>query len=71
MVKYFDYTCEACRDMHEELDILLEKYDGQLAVIVLPTPLNKSILSDLRFSTNGYLKIPMFLRKLQRQWLQG
>jgi len=39
IVKYFDYTCDACRDMHEELDFLLGKYEGQLAVIVLPTPL--------------------------------
>ncbi len=42
LVKYFDYTCETCREMHEELDRLLRLYPRKLAVIVVPTPLNRS-----------------------------
>lgn len=42
LVKYFDYTCEACQSMHEYLDELMAKYPGELAVIVLPVPLESS-----------------------------
>ena len=42
LVKYFDYTCETCREMHDELDRLLQLYPRKLAVIVVPTPLNRS-----------------------------
>ncbi len=42
LIKYFDYTCEACREMHEDLDVLLEKYPGQIAVVLLPVPINRS-----------------------------
>ncbi len=41
LVKYFDYTCEACMSMHEYLDKLMLKYPGKLAVIVLPVPLER------------------------------
>ena len=41
LVKYFDYRCEACHKMHNELAKLIEKYPSQLAVILLPVPLNK------------------------------
>lgn len=42
LVKYFDYTCDACWKMHEELDVLLGKYPERLAVILLPVPINRS-----------------------------
>ena len=42
LVKYFDYTCEACLGMHEFLEELMLKYPGKLAVIVLPVPLERS-----------------------------
>lgn len=41
IVKYYDYTCEACRDVHADLKKIMAKYPGKLAVIVLPVPLNK------------------------------
>ena len=68
MVKYFDYTCEACRDMHEELDVLLEKYDGKLAVIVLPTPLNKSCNPHLPEGVAGYDNACEFAQLSLRVW---
>lgn len=48
LVKYFDYTCGSCREMEGDLAALLEKYPEKVAVIVLPTPLNRAC--------NPYLK---------------
>lgn len=42
LVKYFDYTCGSCCDMDEDLTTLLQKHREEIAVIVLPTPLNRS-----------------------------
>lgn len=42
LVKYFDYTCASCRTMEEDLNALMMKHPGQVAVIVLPTPLNRA-----------------------------
>lgn len=42
LVKYFDYTCQSCRTMEEDLTVLIQTYPGQVAVIVLPTPLNRA-----------------------------
>jgi hypothetical protein len=41
MVKFFDYTCNSCRDMHGDLEALQAAYPGQVAVILLPCPLNR------------------------------
>ncbi len=42
IVKYFDYTCASCRDMEGDLKALLDRYPEEIAVIVLPTPLNRA-----------------------------
>ena len=42
LVKYFDYTCHTCRDLHGALGQLLEKYPDRLGVVVIPCPLNRS-----------------------------
>ena len=42
LVKYFDYTCQSCRTMEKDLAVLMQTYPGQVAVIVLPTPLNRA-----------------------------
>lgn len=42
IVEYYDYTCEACRDMHELLEESIARHSGKLAVIVLPVPLERS-----------------------------
>jgi uncharacterized membrane protein len=42
MVKYFDYTCPACRTMHRDLAAAMLAYPDDLAVIVIPCPLNHS-----------------------------
>ena len=42
IVKCFDYTCETCREMHNELERLVELYPRKIAVILAPTPLNRN-----------------------------
>ena len=41
LVEYFDYTCEGCREVHGQLETIMAKYPGKLAVIVLPVPLER------------------------------
>jgi len=41
VVKYYDYACNACRDLHEDLEAFQQKYPGKLCVIVLPCPINR------------------------------
>lgn len=41
LVKYFDYTCASCRNMEEDLAALMTTYPEEVAVIVMPTPLNR------------------------------
>ena len=42
LVKYFDYTCASCLDLEGDLEKLLAKYPKDIAVIVLPTPINSA-----------------------------
>ncbi len=41
VVKYFDYTCKSCRTMHDQLSAIQEQFPGQLAVVMLPCPLDR------------------------------
>lgn len=40
LVDYFDYTCEACRRMHEDLQAMRRKFGQKFAVILIPSPLD-------------------------------
>lgn len=40
LVEYFDYQCAACRMMSGYLEALIEKHPREVAVIVLPMPLD-------------------------------
>lgn len=42
IAKMFDYTCSHCRETHHAIEAAGEQLGGDLAVIVLPTPLHKS-----------------------------
>ncbi len=42
LVKYFDFTCAACKDMHEHLKMVVGKHPGQFCIIMLPVPLNRA-----------------------------
>ena len=41
MVKYFDYTCSSCRDVHEDLHFVMESHPDTFCIILLPVPLNR------------------------------
>ncbi len=40
LVEYFDYQCASCRIMHGFLDSLIAKHPDQVALLVLPMPLD-------------------------------
>ena len=42
VVKYFDYTCSSCKEVHDKLERVQSDYGGKLTVIVLPVPLNRA-----------------------------
>lgn len=42
IVKYFDYRCEACREVHNDLEGIMLAHPGKLAVLVLPVPLERA-----------------------------
>lgn len=48
VVSLFDYTCKHCREMHHDLEVMLEKYGDQVAVLSLPTPLDASCNSMIQ-----------------------
>ncbi|MCW1914510.1 hypothetical protein OJ996_13055 [Luteolibacter sp. GHJ8] len=41
VVDYFDYTCDACRNLHVYLNEFMVKHPGELCVVVLPCPLER------------------------------
>ncbi len=42
VVKYYDYACDSCRDLHEDLTAFMDKHPGKLCVILLPCPINRA-----------------------------
>lgn len=38
VVEMMDYACQHCREFHEKLTEALERFDGQVAVVVMPVP---------------------------------
>jgi len=40
VVKLFDYTCRHCRNLDKYLDAARTRYGDQLAIVVLPVPMN-------------------------------
>ena len=42
LVEYFDYQCPACRTMHGFLETLRLRHPKEIAIIVLPVPLERS-----------------------------
>ncbi len=41
LVKYFDYTCRSCRDVHGDLQFVTQKHPGAFCIILLPVPLHR------------------------------
>ena len=40
VVSLYDYACSHCRALHRELLAAQQQYDGQLTIVMLPTPLS-------------------------------
>lgn len=68
LVKYFDYTCDACLEMHEEFDVLLDKYRESMAVIVLPVPINKACNPHLPVGAKDHEGACEFANLALRVW---
>lgn len=51
IVKYYDYKCNSCRDVHGDLEKLLQDSTQSIAVILLPTPLNRKCNSYMADET--------------------
>jgi len=68
IVKYFDYTCEACRDVHRDLETIMTRYPGKLAVIVLPVPLNKSCNPNLSSGVQDHVNACEFAKLALKVW---
>jgi uncharacterized membrane protein len=68
LVKYFDYTCEACFEMHEYLDALLLKYSGQLAVVVLAVPLERDCNPHMPVGLEDHANACKLARLSLRVW---
>ena len=41
VVKYFDYACDACRDLHEDQNAVMTKYPGKFCIILIPCPIDR------------------------------
>jgi hypothetical protein len=37
---FFDYECFHCQNLHSMLDVVIRRYDGKLAFVLCPAPLN-------------------------------
>ena len=68
IVKYYDYTCSACRDVHGDLEKIMLKHPGKLAVIVLPVPLNKKCNPNLPFGVKDHENACEFAKLSLRVW---
>ena len=42
VIEMFDYTCHHCRQLHHYMQEARERYGTQMAVALLPNPMNKS-----------------------------
>ncbi|MGV3774876.1 MAG: vitamin K epoxide reductase family protein [Verrucomicrobiales bacterium] len=40
LVKLFDFTCHHCRDLHHQLEQVQAAFPGQIALVMLPVPLD-------------------------------
>ena len=47
LVEYFDYQCPACRTLSGYVDALLAKHPREIAVIILPVPLDRACNTHL------------------------
>lgn len=68
LVKYFDYTCEGCREVDGQLETIMAKYPGKLAVIVLPVPLERECNPHLPLGMKDHSNACRFAALALRIW---
>lgn len=68
IVEYYDYTCEACRDMHALLERSIALHPGKLAVIVLPVPLERSCNPHLPQGIKDHENACQFAKLALKVW---
>ncbi|MGC6457905.1 MAG: vitamin K epoxide reductase family protein [Akkermansiaceae bacterium] len=68
LVKYFDYTCKSCREMEGDLLALMTAYPKEVAVIVLPTPLNRACNPYLNPRVDDHANACEFARMSLAVW---
>jgi len=47
LVKYFDYTCDACNDLHADLEAVMQRYPGKFCIVLLPCPIHRACNPNL------------------------
>lgn len=64
----FDYTCKHCRDLHHKIGEALEKYDGQLAIAMLPLPLDKTCNRFISKTGKGHKEACEYAKLVLAVW---
>ncbi len=68
IVSLFDYTCHHCRSLHGMLDQARQRSKGQLAVIMLPVPLDSSCNALVRMTASENRNACQYARLALAVW---
>ena len=68
IVKLFDYTCPGCRARHKQLEELRAHYGDQLAIVMLPTPLNPACNRHARGTSKTHQDACVYARLALAVW---
>jgi len=68
VVKLFDYTCKHCRRLHGFLEEARQRYGSQLAVVVLPVPMNTDCNRFVDFTHEDHRKACDYARLALAVW---
>lgn len=55
-VEMFDYTCPHCKNTHKAIEGAIKKYGDDLAIVVLPVPLNASCNSSVQYTNAKHME---------------
>lgn len=68
IVYVFDYTCPHCRNMHATLERLIQQWEGRLAVMTLPAPLNSGCNPHVTFNDHRHAEACSLARTAMSVW---
>ena len=69
LVSLFDYTCHHCRDLHLPLKEMFEAFQGQVAVISLPMPIDSNCNRLVKKTQRAHLNSCNYARLGLAVWL--